>query len=181
MSEEDSSSTYDMKAYAHKLLIKEDISIRVSETINKARFLFYCLSNAPMVKLKTRKKANIGLNTPLTGNKYLSRALQNREQEQQLDEVEIKRRIVNNDAFNQFIIEFYGLWLGTKDQIGDNWSKKGLKKHIEAFLEDVSRGNCDARIALNIFNDYMTTMSKAGITDIKYYSYKPEEVGRESI
>lgn len=187
--EEGGYNTRDMTAYAHKLLIKEDISIRVSETINKARFLFYCLSNAPTIKPKTVKKQNISTNTTLTNNIYLSRALQNQQQAGELDDGEVQRRIVSINAFNQFIVEFYGLWMSTKDQIGDNWSKGpnkktgyiGLKKEIQQFLEDVSYGRCDARTALRIFSDYTSTLSKSGITNIKSYSYKPEEVGRESI
>jgi len=97
-------------------------------------------------------------------------------------------RQVNEGIYAEFLEAFKSLYMGTKDQIGDNdWGeyqiqdeegvrKAHLKVAIEEFLEANSWGFRDARVADKLFYLYITSLEKSGVFSFKHQKLTPQEL-----
>lgn len=188
---------YQSKAYAGKNLLKEDVALRISETINWAGLYYDSIVFADTGTNIDGRKNEV--------KKYSKRALRadNKLVEQKWKELaealtkeientpKVKYRKVNPTIYRHFLKSFYKLWTETRQNIGKkNWAtikkedklkEDNLKEAITNYFKEASEGNHKPRRLLILFEKYMESLTKCGILYFKYKSIKAGESWREGV
>ena len=167
---------------AHKELLKEDLALRISEAINSAGVLFDSFVFAPMQEIEAAGNMDKTINELYSQRAHCKNSLIKGEITKQITALEAQdnpiketHKIIDITAYRTFIINFYNVWLESKDQIA---SDEGL---IELF-EQAKRGNANPRKALECFEHYLSQLEQCGIMKFTYYTgYKKGEKHRGGI
>lgn len=169
---------YNTAAFSNKNLLKQDSAYRIATSYNYAGAFINCLLNPTEIKIETVKPDN-SINV-MSSNPFILEA-QKEKREAPVIEQSIKQ--IDKNVFCVFLQRFYELWISTVFNIPkDKWSTKELKEELfKLFLETEALEELNIRKVHEQYINYLRTLQISGITDVKYYTFKPEETMRESI
>jgi hypothetical protein len=173
------------RAYAQKELLKEDLSLRISEAINSAGALYEAMVFAPqriieegnnedLDKLKLMALHKKGIVKELLDKKIASIEVVKEERK--------VARVINPQMFGNFLIDFYKLWVESKDQLSNSHYKPDeVRQEIGDLFRDTSIGYSDPRRTLELFELYMKALSNSGIMDFRSKTFRAGKSWREGV
>ena len=182
----DMSQLYESRAYAGRELLKQDVAIRISETINIFGFYFNSLVFAeeessleqPQAEYVEYIENAMRANNDFNKQKWLEKA--ERVAAELKKKPEETTRKVDPVIYREFLKKFAELWIETKENIDKKfWATKTTKADIVKYFENASKGEHNPRDLLNLFYQYMESLTKCGILYFKYTTLKTGESWRE--
>jgi hypothetical protein len=177
---------------AHKELLKEDLALRISESINLASDLFDSIAFSEVQEQETED---------IDGQVYELEEqwaiVKNPEIKRQIT-MEIKAlkkknenaskkivKVIDGSKYRHFIKVFYQVWVETKDQIKERRNDEERLKFryaIANLFHEAKEGVIEPRKALFLFEQYFTRLEECGILKFTYSTgYVKGEKFRSSI
>lgn len=151
-----------LTARAGDKILQEDLSCRINQTINCGMIFYMTLSSSKIVMPKVgdvEEDDSVLFKSDLLGVEDVEEDVE--------DEVSLRsKRMVDGVAYSNFLGNFVGLWLESKDSIGDDqWAREGLKKELEEYFSNASEGVHEYSALYGLFEDYLSSLNECGILD----------------
>ena len=183
-----SEQLYDSFSHAgNKELLKEDLSYRISDSINHSGNLFRALMLADVQQVDHTEDFKVlrALKTQVstTESPVLKRAIKRRYDKlyEELNKEQPKpEKIINQETYLEFLEYFWELWIESKDHI-TKWPREDLKQDITTMFWLAKEGDHSPSTAHRQHEEYMGALRLSGITNFSSKSFKKGQQFRGSI